>query len=111
LYAVADLFKTPFEWTGKFDFVLESYTLQVLPHQLWQEAMRHIAEFVAPQGTLLMITRGREPNDPKGKMPWPLTRKEMAIFKTFGLEEVSFEDYTDNETPPVRRFRATYKRR
>ncbi len=111
LYTVADLFKTPSEWAGKFDFVLESYTLQVLPRRLWQEAMRHIAEFVAPQGMLLVITRGREPNDPKGKMPWPLTREEMAIFKTFGLEEVSFEDYTDSETPPVRRFRAAYKRR
>lgn len=30
-YAVADLFRPPDEWAKEFDFVLESYTLQVLP--------------------------------------------------------------------------------
>jgi len=110
-YAVADLFRTPDEWANAFDFVLESYTLQVLPSSLREEAIRRVANFVAPNGTLLVIARGREPGESEGKMPWPLTREEMAVFRDVGLTELHFEDYLDNETPPVRRFRATYRRK
>jgi hypothetical protein len=71
--------------------------------------VRCIASFVAPGGTLLVIARGRELGDCEGKMPWLLTKDELSLFKTGGLKEVSFEDYMDNENPPVRRFRATYR--
>jgi ubiquinone/menaquinone biosynthesis C-methylase UbiE len=110
-YIVADLFCAPEEWRGRFDFVLESYTLQVLPPALRADAIRCTASFVAPGGTLLVITRGREPGEPRGKMPWPLTRDELALFQNHDLREASFEEYMDNEEPPVRRFRATYCRR
>ena len=74
------------------------------------DAVRCIASFVAPGGTLLVVARGREPNESEGKMPWPLTKDELSLFKTGGLKEVFFEDYMDSEDPPVRRFRATYRR-
>jgi hypothetical protein len=90
--------------------VLESYTLQVLPHDLRDRAVEAISSFVAPGGTLLVIARGRERDEPEGKMPWPLTREELALFQTLELSEKSFEDYMDNEEPPVRRFRVTYCR-
>ena len=102
-YVVADLFSAPDEWRSSFDFVLESYTLQVLPPKLRPAAIRNIASFVAPGGTLLIITRGREDSDPEGQMPWPLTKQELSLFKSYGLAETSFEDYIDNENPPVRR--------
>jgi hypothetical protein len=70
-----------------------------------------IASFVAPGGTLLVFARGRDPHEPEGMMPWPLTRGELAEFEAHGLKEVSFEDYTDTEDPPARRFRVTYSRR
>ncbi len=109
-YSVADLLRPPDEWAQAFDFVLESYTLQVLPSQLRDEATRRVADFVAPNGTLLVIARGREPGEAEGTMPWPLTRQEMAVFRGASLTELHFEDYMDNESPPVRRFRATYGR-
>ena len=109
-YVVADLFKAPAEWQAGFDFVLEAYTLQVLPPVMRADAARCIASFLAPGGTLLVVARGRDPNEPEGKMPWPLTKDEVALFQTAGLKEVSFEDYMDGEDPPVRRFRATYMR-
>jgi ubiquinone/menaquinone biosynthesis C-methylase UbiE len=109
-YIVADLFSAPVEWEAKFDFVLESYTLQVLPPNLRAGAVHCIASFVTPGGTLLAITRGREPRESEGKMPWPLTKDELSLFEAQGLKEVSFEDYMDSEEPPVRRFRATYRR-
>jgi len=58
-YVVADLFDSPSEWRRAFDFVLESYTLQVLPAPERQRAIVRIADFVAPDGLLLVIARGR----------------------------------------------------
>ncbi len=66
-YIVADLFSAPIEWKAMLDFVPESYTLQVLPLCLRAKAVRGITSFVAPNGTLLVIARGREPSDPEGK--------------------------------------------
>jgi hypothetical protein len=108
-FLVADLFGAPPEWQDKFDFVLESYTLQVLPPTIRRHAMEHLASFPACTGTLLVIARGREPNEPEGDMPWPLTKNELGILRSLGLGEVQFEDYLDAETPPVRRSRVTYQ--
>src|SRR6267378_3384775 len=72
------------------------------------------AEFHRKGGLLLVIARGREPSDPEGQMPWPLTRAELSAFTTAGLQEISFEDLLDFEDPAepaVRRFRALYQRR
>lgn len=107
-YMQADLLGPPDEWSGAFDLVVESYTLQVLPAPLRREAARRIGGFVAPGGTLLVIARARESGEPEGEMPWPLTRDEMRLFEAAGLEELEFEDYVDDENPPVRRFMATY---
>lgn len=109
-YTVADLFTPPDDWKGSFDFVLESYTLQVLPPELRAEATGCIASFVSPGGALLAIARGREPEEPEGIMPWPLTKEELTTFQSHGLKEISFEDYMDGEDPQARRFRATYCR-
>ncbi len=109
-YVTADLFMSPNDWLDKFDFVLESYTLQVLPSKLRRKAIAQIVRFVKPGGTLLVISRGREPSDPEGKMPWPLTKQDLDLFKSHGLKEITFEDYMDEEKPPVRRFRVIYRK-
>jgi len=106
-YEVADLFDPP-DWGGGFDLVVESYTLQVLPPEMRPKAMERIASFVGPGGTLLLIARAREAGDDPGRMPWPLTRAELEAFRDCGLKEAAFEDYLDEEEPPVRRFRVEY---
>lgn len=110
-YVIADLFTAPQNWRGAFDFVLESYTLQVLPIGLRQKAVAEIAGFVRPGGTLLVIARGRENTDPEGKMPWPLTIEDLNGLKSCDLTETAFEDYMDKEEPSVRRFRVVYTRK
>jgi SAM-dependent methyltransferase len=107
-YAEADLLQPPEDWAGRFGLVVESYTLQVLTPSLRPDAMRRVASFVAPGGTLLVISRGRESSEPRGAMPWPLTRQELAVFEEVGLAVLEFEDYVDGEDPPVRRFRVAY---
>jgi SAM-dependent methyltransferase len=108
-YTVADLFAAPVSWHSRFAFVLESYTLQVLPPDCRAEAIKASCSFVSPGGVLLVISRGRNISDGPGTMPWPLTRGEFRTFENCGLRELSFEDYVGDETPPVRRFRATYE--
>ena len=109
-YAVANLFQLPPDWVGAFDLVLEAYTLQVLPPELVVEAIERITCLTAPGGTLLIICRGRDMTEDSGQMPWPLTQSELVQVQSFGMEQVSFKDYLDQETPPVRRFRAKYRK-
>jgi SAM-dependent methyltransferase len=110
-YVAADLFHIPGAWRASFDFVLESYTLQVLPAEIRRQAISLIADFVAPGGTLLLIARGRDREDSPKEPPWPLTRQELGLFVRCGLTEVAFQDYMDDESPPVRRFVVMYQRK
>lgn len=105
----ADVFNLPSQWEHAFDFVLEAYTLQVLPAHLRDPAARSMAKALAPGGLLLVIARGRDAFDEPGRMPWPLTRVDLGAFGEAGLKEESFEDFVDEETPPIRRFRAVYR--
>jgi SAM-dependent methyltransferase len=110
-YLAANLLEPPSTWRGAFDFVFEANTLQVLPADLRGRAIENIAGFLCPGGLLLVIARGREPSDPEGQMPWPLTRADLSAFTAAGLEELSFEDLLDLEDPAepaVRRFRVLY---
>ncbi|MEZ6189221.1 MAG: class I SAM-dependent methyltransferase [Planctomycetota bacterium] len=109
-YRVADLLALPEALRRSFDVVVEAYTLQVLPPELHPRAIEATAELVAPGGTLVVICRGREPEDPCPGLHWPLTRAELEGFIAAGLREVQLEDFLDAEEPPVRRFRATYRR-
>ncbi len=109
-YEPADLLSLPKTYSAAFDFVFEANTLQVLPKTLRAEAMVSIARCLAAKGTLLVIARARENTDPPGSMPWPLTRKELEVFEHVGLRLEDFKDFLDAETPPVRRFRAVYRR-
>ncbi|MBE9011473.1 class I SAM-dependent methyltransferase [Pseudanabaenaceae cyanobacterium LEGE 13415] len=107
-YEVADLFALPEAWKGRFDFVLESYTIQAMPPELRTKAIPKIAELVAPSGQLLVICRGREPDQDLSAVPFPLTKTELLGFQRSGLSEVEFEDFAEPET--VRRFRVLYDR-
>ncbi len=108
-YHVADLLEPPAYWGGQFDFVLESHTLQVLPAALRPRATKNIADFLRPGGHLLVIARQREPSDPEGQMPWPLTRAEISALTAHGLEEVLFDILPDVSEPDVRRFRVLFR--
>ncbi|MCP4397861.1 MAG: class I SAM-dependent methyltransferase [bacterium] len=107
-YVTMDLFQAPASWNGHFDFVFESYTLQTLPPDLKNKAIQKAARLVAPGGSLLVICRGRDEEDKKAKIPWPLTRAEVKQFLQYDLTEVQFDDFMDREEPPVRRFQVEF---
>jgi hypothetical protein len=101
----------PAELIGTFDLVVECYTLQVLPSDARADAIVSLRAALAAGGVLLVVARGRDANDPEGEMPWPLTRAEVESIACQGLDLESFEDFVDDEDPPVRRFRAVFRRR
>jgi SAM-dependent methyltransferase len=109
-FRVADLLALPEDLLGAFDLVFEAYTLQALPVEIRNPAIDGVASLVAAGGTLLVVTFGRGSEDEPGRLPWPLTREELARFGERGLQERRFEDYRDDVEPERRRFRVEYAR-
>ena len=110
-FEVMDLFEPFRGWLGAFDFVLEVYTIQPLPLEMRERVMDSIAAFVAPGGELVVVTRGREDDEEVVKVPWPVSRGELARFEANGLIQTYFEvmpDDTDDE--PAERFVVVYRR-
>ncbi len=119
-FEVMDLFESPVEWryspaesrrSNGFDFVLEVYTIQPLPIEMRERVMDSIAAFVAHGGELVIVTRGREDDEEVVKVPWPVSREELARFEESGLIQTHFEvmpDDTDDE--PAHRFVVQYRR-
>ncbi len=105
-----DLFAPGIRRASSFQLVVEIYTLQVLHPARRAAALAPLAALVAPGGELWIIARGRDEEDDPGELPWPLLRSEFADLTEHGLVERSFEDYFDDETPPLRRFVARYRR-
>lgn len=94
-FVAADLFAPSAAWDHVFDLVHECYTLQALPDAPRAEAMRRIAGFVRPGGTLLVIARARDGTGPAAGPPWPLTRDELMAFTMHGLRAETVQQLPD----------------
>jgi SAM-dependent methyltransferase len=112
-YVTADLLDLPCSWAGAFDLVLEIYTVQPLYGPARVRALAALHEPVAPGGTLLVIARATDEEDPErdpGQMPWPLTRAELDSAAGGVLQPVRIEQVTEAELPPRLRWRAEFRR-
>lgn len=119
-FEVADLFDPPGRWlpptaggtdrTGAFDFVLEVYTIQPLPIEIREQVIDSIAAFVANDGELVVVTRGREDDEEPAELPWPLSRRDLSRFETHGLRQTDFRILPGDEDPPIPRFVVQYKK-
>ncbi|AHH98367.1 methyltransferase domain-containing protein [Kutzneria viridogrisea] len=104
-YVVADLLDPPAEWTGAFDLVVESITVQSMPLDVREKSIIHVGRMVAAGGELLVISGIREEGtDPVGP-PWPLTRSELDSFAVDGLRAEHVE-----QVPEVNRWRAVFRK-
>ncbi len=110
-YRVADLFDPPKEWRGAFGLVVEVTTVQSLPLDLHEPALRQIAGFVAPGGWLFVETALRDPalENPSGP-PWPLAAPLLRVLEEAGLAEESHETRPIETWTRVWRARAIYHR-
>jgi len=109
-YVVADILQPPPAWAAAFDLIFEAFTLQALPPEPRHAAIGSIAALTASGGRVFVLCRAREAGEPVGELPWPLTRDELALFEAAGLRATSVDTVLDDETPPVRRFRAFFDR-
>ncbi|WP_300679241.1 phospholipase D-like domain-containing protein [Nocardioides sp.] len=107
-YRVVDLLDS--ESLGRFDLVVEIYTVQVLPPLSTERASAVSALRHLTGRDLLVIARGRDEADDPGSMPWPLTPTEMTMFGQGGVRTVTIEDLPDPVEPAVRRLRGHFRR-
>jgi SAM-dependent methyltransferase len=111
-YVAADLLALPGDWAGAFDLVVEAYTVQPLYGPVRDRALAALHGPVAPGGTLLVIARATNDQDPArdpAMMPWALTRRELDLAGG-PLPAVGVEQFFDNEDPPKLRWRAEFRR-
>jgi len=109
-FEVADLFQPYRGWLSGFDFVLEVYTIQPLPMEMRPGVIDAIAAFVAKNGRLLVVNRGREDDEKPVELPWPLSRHDLSRFEENGLKQIRFENMMDGEEEPIPRFVVEYVR-
>ncbi len=112
-FVVADLFNPPRDWYQAFEFVLEVYTIQPLPMEMRSNVIDSIANFVKfPNGTLVIVTRGREDEEEPTELPWALSRKDLQRFEVNGLKQIHFEEtFGDDEVELILRFVVEYVRK
>lgn len=111
-YVTADLLDLPAAWTGAFDLVVEIYTVQPLFGPVRERALAALAAPVAPGGTLLVIARATNEENPErdpAMMPWALTPRELDLARG-PLRSVNVEQFMDDEDPPKLRWRAEFRR-
>lgn len=110
-YVVADLFDANLtkEWQRNFNFVFEARTIQSLPLQVREQVMAAIAQLVAEEGTLLVVTVTRDtPEEPNGP-PYPLSLEEVDYFLKLGLEEIQRNSYSEKNSRFSKRLRIEYR--
>jgi 2-polyprenyl-3-methyl-5-hydroxy-6-metoxy-1,4-benzoquinol methylase len=109
-YQVADLFNLNPDWKNAFDFVLESRTIQALPLNMRTQTIEAIANLLAENGTLLMVTRYRETEAAPDGPPWALSEGELNQFKQFGLTEIKRDSFFEADKN-ITQLRLEYQKR
>lgn len=109
-FEIADLFQPFRGWLGAFEFVLEIYTIQPLPLEMRPQVVDAVAAFVAADGTLVVVTRGRGDDEEPEIMPWPMSRRDLARFESNGLRQISFAEMPPENDDEPSRFVVEYKR-
>ena len=108
-YVVADLFNLNPEWQRNFDFVFEARTIQSLPLKVRSQTMSAVAQLVANEGTLLVVTVTRDtPEEPDGP-PYPLSLEEIDYFLKLGLQEINRNSYSEKNSRFPKRLRIEYR--
>ncbi|MEQ1603491.1 MAG: class I SAM-dependent methyltransferase [Pyrinomonadaceae bacterium] len=102
IFETCDLFRPFRGWLGAFEFVLEIYTIQPLPLEMRPRVVDAIAGFVAPEGALVVVTRGREDDVEPDILPWPMSRKDLSRFEHNGLKQTDFVQMPGEEDEPPR---------
>jgi SAM-dependent methyltransferase len=112
-YRVADLTAVPDDLAGRFDLVVEIYTLQALHPSVRPAAVSGVRRLLAPGGRALVVQMVREDGAPVGdEPPWLMDRAEV---EALAGDDVVLDEL-DRSAHPTRpdapdRWRAVLRRR
>lgn len=109
-YFVADVLEPPKTWSRAFDLVVEIITVQALPRENHDQAIRNISGLVAPGGRLLVIAAIDEGQPTKPDDPLPLTQAEINSFARDGVVASRIQQVALPEQPNERRWQAEFNR-
>jgi SAM-dependent methyltransferase len=112
-YHVADLFDPPARWRRRFDLVVEINTIQALPPERRDSTVHAISGMLSPRGHLLVICRHSDEGVPiDSGPPWAVTEAELESATTLAglVVDGSLSVFSDDETPPISRMRAVFRR-
>ncbi len=109
-YEIADLLAIPSQWRLAFDFVFECRNMQALPLSLRPAVISSVASVVAPDGTLLVITRVRDTEEAPSGPPWPLSDSELAQLESLGLAKIDAMQFLESQETEVKQMRIVYQR-
>ena len=97
-FVTADLLQGIPAWFKKFDFVLEIFTVQALPPKYEDVLIKKIADFVADNGHLVIITEVQsQQRTYEVGPPWLLNNNYIQSFEKHGLQHDSLEKNTNTE--------------
>jgi len=92
-YRVEDLLALSPDLAGRFDLVVEIFTLQALPDPPRQQAVDAVVGLVAPGGTLVAVAFRDNGSEPAGQgPPFPLDGDFMGSLARGGLELVRLDE-------------------
>lgn len=109
-YLTADLFAPPDRWLQGFDLVIEHATVQSLPPDLHENALRQIAGFVAPRGALFLLAAVRDASLTPSGPPWPIAAAALAAVEQAGLRRERYAEHRLGGWTRVWNVEAVYRR-
>lgn len=74
----------------------------------WQ-AMSAVAQLVAEQGTLLVVTLTRDTSQEPRVPPYPLSLQEVDYFQQLGLQEINRTAYSEKNSSFPKRLRIEHR--
>ncbi|ELS02453.1 Thiopurine S-methyltransferase (TPMT) [Xenococcus sp. PCC 7305] len=108
-YLVADLLALDASWSNSFDLVYECRNIQALPLKIRSQVINAIAPLLAPEGTLLVVTRHRDDhNTPPEGPPWALSDLELSWFQDLGLRETNRKTFLEGDRKIIKQLRIEY---
>lgn len=91
-YRTADLLDLDADLVGRFDLVVEIFTLQAIPEPPRTAAAAGVVSLLAPGGTLFVFALRQGGQDPEVAPPFPLTRDDLALLEVGGVSVVSADE-------------------
>ncbi len=96
-FVQADLIAGIEKWYKQYDLVLEIFTIQALPPKYEKALIKNVADLVADNGTLVMITEVQyQQRTFENGPPWLLNKNYVESFEQVGLKKV----FNSNDQEP-----------